>query len=169
MTLIQSASIPTLRFNTLGLHLPRVQVRLILGLLVLAQTYTLQAEGITREEWFTDLLKGVSGEICSVAEFKKCHELTEDRCSGIVQSVMLKCFESNVENIPQTIKDAATARAQATTLGQCFEPEFADETRHYRRDIPACQISEESDESPTEANDSPDVEAKEEEPIETTD
>ena len=118
-----------------------------------------QTKELSREEWFSNLLKDVGASICSQQEFKKCHDLTEAQCLNRVQSMMLECYADEIENIPTIIKDPETAVAAVSKLGKCFEPKFSDDIKDYRRKTEECKIPE-----PEEKN--PESVPQEEEPIE---
>ena len=106
-----------------------------------------QAKELSREEWFSNLLKDVGTSICSQEEFKKCHDLSEEKCVDRVQSMMLECYAVEIENIPPVIKDPETAVAAVTKLGKCFEPKFSDDVKDYRRKTEECKIPEPEEES----------------------
>ena len=102
------------------------------------------ADELTREEWVITLTNEVGASICSVEEFKKCHNVTKEQCLSRVQSILLGCYEEEIENIPATIKDTEVASKSATLLGKCFEPKFADDMRDYRKDNEDCAIDQPS-------------------------
>lgn len=118
--------------------------RTLIGLTIFccAGLNSVHADELSREEWFSNLLKDVEASICSQEEFKKCHTLSEEKCSNRVQSLMLDCYGDEIENIPKVIKDTDTAIAAVTLLGKCFEPKFSDDVKDYRRDTEECKIPE---------------------------
>ena len=106
-----------------------------------------QAKELSREEWFSNLLKDVGQSICAQEEFKKCHDISEEKCMNRIQSIMLECYSEEIDDIPATIKDPETAVAAVTKLGKCFEPKFSDDVKDYRRKTEECKIPEPEEES----------------------
>lgn len=145
------------RIQSLSSRSLSIQVFSGLTLLVLCNMNFAQSKELSREEWFSNLLKDVGASICSQEEFKKCHDLSEEKCIDRVQSLMLECYGDEIEDIPTIIKDPETAVAAVTELGKCFEPKFSDDIKDYRRKTEECKIpeSEEKKTEPTSADENP--------------
>ena len=124
-----------------------ISIQALSGLILLVWSNSIfaQTKELSREEWFSNLLKDVGASICSQQEFKKCHDLTEAQCLNRVQSMMLECYGDEIENIPTIIKDPETAVAAVSKLGKCFEPKFSDDIKDYRRKTEECKIPESED------------------------
>ena len=147
------------RFRAESLLSISIQALSSLVLLICCNLIFAQTKELSREEWFSNLLKDVGESICSQQEFKKCHDLTEAQCLNRVQSMMLECYGDEIENIPTIIKDPEAAVAVVSKLGKCFEPKFSDDIKDYRRKTEECKIPESEDKDPESV-------PREEEPIE---
>ena len=135
------------RNQTRSNHSIPIQVLSGLMLLIWCTLSFAQTKELSREEWFSNLLKDVGQSICAQEEFQKCHDLSEEKCMNRIQSIMLECYSEEIDNIPATIKDPETAVAAVTKLGKCFEPKFSDDVKDYRRKTEECKIPEPKEES----------------------